>query len=304
MRRFLALLLPLAPLTAAAPPVERPAGGEDPARAEIVVTGERGGLSDRVESFVASVTAETGNGQVARWDRRLCLEIEGLLPTQRDFFAGSLAAAGLELGLDVTAGGSCDAAALIVFTPDADALLSRVAATRPRFFAGIPAARRRELLASRAPVRWLSRAELRGSDGETPSSFSLDPRAAPERPVPATRAAPSRVETAMRMDLQSMIVIVDGSRLAGVSNRSLADYLAMVVLGNVRPDHRLAGAHSILGLLAERQPGAVLTEGLTDWDRAYLHSLYSGSATFPGSVRMQRMAAAMERRLASSAPAD
>lgn len=263
---------------------------------DILVTGERGGLSERVGAFVTSVTAETGNDHVARWDRRLCLSIEGVSAAQRDFFGRAIGAAGRELGLDVARDGGCEPAAVLIFTADPDALLARLAATRPRFFGSIPPARRRELEAS-APVRWLSFAQLRGAEGETPSSFYVDAKSGTERPVPALRTAPSRLQRGSRMDLQSMVVIVDASRMAGVSNRSLSAFLAMVVLGNVRPDHGIVGPVSILGLFAEARPDLLATEGLTDWDRAYLRALYSGRANLSAGQSLQRIGAGMEREL-------
>jgi hypothetical protein len=267
---------------------------------DIVVTGERGALEERVGAFVAAVTAETGNGQVARWDRRLCLEVEGVSEAQRRFFEGAIAAEGRTLGLDVAPGRRCDPAALVIFSADPDALLGRLGETRPHFFGAIPADARRGLAASRAPVRWLSFAQLRGAGGEPPSGFTVDlGKGGTERTVPSLRSVPTRLETAARMDIQSMVVIVDTSRLAGVSNGSLAAYLSMVLLGNVRPDHRAGSADSILALFGEARPGEVATGGLTDWDRAYLRSLYQGNWNLPAGQRMERIGDTMARTLAS-----
>lgn len=265
---------------------------------DIVVTGERSALEDRIDAYVTAVTAETGNGQVARWDRRFCLNLEGVSDPQRNYLAGAIAAEGRALGLDVEAGGRCDPAAYVIFSADPDALLARIGDTRPYFFGGIPLELQRALRASRGPVRWLSFSQLRGSGGERPTGFSTDiGKGGAERTVPSLRSMPSRVQTTARMDVQSMVVLVDARRLAGVSNGSLAAYLSMVILGNVRPDHRADAAVSVLGLFAEARRGDVVTGGLTEWDRAYLRSLYQGNWNVTGEQRMARIGTAMEREL-------
>jgi len=99
-----------------------------------------------------------------------------------------------------------------------------------------------------------------------------------------------------------MVVVVDASKLAGVSNRSLAAYLSMVVIGNVRPDYRADASHSILGLFDAVRPGSAVTDGLTEWDEAYLRSLYAGAWNVTAEQRIREMGATMERRLVSAEP--
>jgi hypothetical protein len=282
----LAALLSLAaqdaPGEAESPPADIPA--------DIVVTGERGALGERIDAFVAAVTAETGNGQVARWDRRLCLVVEGVSEMQRAFLGNAIADEGRALGLDVETGRRCEPSAFIIFSADPDALLARLGETRPYFFGGIPPEMQAGLSASAAPVRWLSFAQLRGAGGERPAGFTVDlGKGGTERTLPAIRSLPSRLETAGRMDVQTMVVLVDARRLAGVSYGSLAAYLSMVVLGNVRPDQRADGGVSILGLFREgRGRAEVATGGLTEWDRAYLRALYQGNWIVAAGQRMAR----------------
>lgn len=270
-----------------------------PPAADIVVTGERGALGERIDRFVEAVTAETGNGQVARWDRRLCLTVEGVTDMQRAFLGNAVAAEGRALGLHVEAGRRCEPSAFIIFSADPDALLARLGETRPYFFGGIPPEMQQGLRASAAPVRWLSFAQLRGAAGERPAGFTVDlGKGGTERTVPSLRSVPSRLETAARMDVQTMVVLVDARRLAGVSYGSLAAYLSMVVLGNVRADRQPDGGASILGLFGEvRRGGEVATGGLTEWDRAYLRALYQGNWNVAADQRMARIGAAMEREL-------
>lgn len=191
----------------------------------------------------------------------------------------------------------CDPSAYIVFPGDPDALLSRLDRERPAFFGAIPRADQRPLRGSRAAIRWLSWAQPRGARGELPIGFSVDPAGgAIERPMPSARTTPSRLETGMRADLQAMVVIVDVTGLTGISYRSLADYLSMVVLGNVRQDHRPTALPSVLGLFdADGRTAGAGSMELTDWDLSYLESLYSGTWNMPAGQRIGVIRAAMRR---------
>jgi hypothetical protein len=287
---------PTATAASRAAPEQARVPGEDPG--DIVVTGERTALGERIGAYVAALTAETANGQVARWDRRLCLNIEGVSDAQRAFLTSALSAEARPLGVDVEAGRRCDPSAFVIFSADPDELLARIGDSRPYFFGGIPLRMQRNLRTSRAPVRWLSFSQLRGAGGERPTNFSTDiGKGGVEHTVPAIRSVPSRTDTPARMDVQSMVVLVDARRLAGISNGSLGAYLSMVILGNIRPDHDVDAAVSVLGLFDEARRGDVVTAGLTEWDRAYLRSLYQGNWNLTAGQRMARIGAAMEREL-------
>ncbi len=299
-RAFASLFL--LPGAAAAPPANAPvepavAMPENPDAPTLVVTGRRQATPGEVALFVDNVLAEPENDRVARWADRLCLSIAGLDDGRRDFFAGEIATVAERLNLDV-AQRHCDPSVHIIFTAEPELLLARLARDRPAFFGVIPQAEQRPFRASRAPVRWLSFGQLRGPQGQLPIGFAAPPsRGEPERPVPGFRTTPSRLETGSRIDLQAMIVIVDTTRLAGISYRSLADYLSMVVLGNVRPDHGAIALPSILNLMdaSGGSAGAATTE-LSQWDLSYLDGMYAGTWNVPAAQRIGVIRAAMRRR--------
>ena len=67
-------------------------------------------------------------------------------------------------------------------------------------------------------------------------------------------------------------VVVDRSRLHGVSERQLADYLGMVVLAEFKTKAHLGDAETILKLFDG--PPQAAPEGLSDWDQQFLKILY------------------------------
>ena len=82
-----------------------------------------------------------------------------------------------------------------------------------------------------------------------------------------------------------VLVVVDQTRLQGVSPGQLADYVAMVSfaeikpLAETRPNPPLGDAPTILKLF-DGAPDAA-PAGLSDWDQAFLKTLYSNSRATP-----------------------
>jgi hypothetical protein len=82
-----------------------------------------------------------------------------------------------------------------------------------------------------------------------------------------------------RFAFTTVLVVVDQTRLQGVSRSQLADYVAMVGLAEIKSDARLGDAPTILRLF-EGAPQAA-PAGLTDLDQAFLKSLYLNSRSIP-----------------------
>ena len=70
-----------------------------------------------------------------------------------------------------------------------------------------------------------------------------------------------------------VFVVVDRTQLHGVTFGQLAAYVAMVGLARLKPDARLGDAPTILTLFSGEPQ--VAPRGLTDWDQAFLKSLYA-----------------------------
>lgn len=265
----------------------------------IIVTGVRETDSAEIREFVDAIVAETGNDRVARWDDRICLNVEGVSAAQENYIVRKVATVATELRLRIAQRASCGPAAYVIFTDEPETMLARIEESRPRLLGPDKTLAMKDFRSSTAPVRWLSAAEMRGADGQTPMSFYVDPKTGGvERPVPAVKAVASRLQTGSRMDIQSMFVLVDTSKLEGISNRSLAAYLSMIVLGNVRQGHEDVRHPSILRLFDARfQEEGVATIDLTNWDMSYLKSLYSGTWNMAASHKIAAIQSTMDEDL-------
>lgn len=84
-------------------------------------------------------------------------------------------------------------------------------------------------------------------------------------------------------------VVVDRTRLHGVSSGQLADYLGMVSLAEIKSTAHLGDAQTILKLF-DGLPQAA-PEGMSDWDQAFLKILYhpERSIAIPRSNIARRM---------------
>jgi hypothetical protein len=125
---------------------------------------------------------------------------------------------------------------------------------------------------SEKAVRWwhVSR-PVSAHDGglavETGDKLCGQPYCAPQVNV----QGPSRIHNGTIDELWDVIIIVDATKLTGTTWQQLADYLAVVSLAQIDPKADLADFDSILNLFSN--PAAY--SGLTDWDRSYLHALYT-----------------------------
>ncbi len=73
--------------------------------------------------------------------------------------------------------------------------------------------------------------------------------------------------------LSRVFVIVDKTRLQGVTVGQLADYVAMSSFAKLKPDARLDDAPTILKLFDGAPRAAPI--GMTEWDQTFLKSLYA-----------------------------
>ena len=91
-----------------------------------------------------------------------------------------------------------------------------------------------------------------------------------------------------------VFVIVDRARLHGVTFGQLAAYVAMVSFAKLNPSAHLGNAPTILRLFSGAPQ--VAPAGLTDWDQAFLKSLYATETLANG--QSGQIARAMVRDIA------
>ena len=104
----------------------------------------------------------------------------------------------------------------------------------------------------------------------------------------------SRLVFSTRHVFNQVYVIVDPARLGRVSPEQFADYVALVGLAKFKPNAGRGDAPTILKLF-DGTPQAS-PPGMTDWDRAFLKSLYSTDQT--SKLQRGQIAREMVREIA------
>lgn len=232
-------------------------------------------LEHQISHFVSSITINSFDESLATWKARICPLVAGLRRDMGEFILARLSQdvgdAGAPLGSP-----SCRSANLfIVFTPYAKALLHKWWARYPRTFntdrgTGVL----RHLIDTDQAVRvWYNAfsgcAEGQGTlklGNASNGSVALSCR------VPGIGTRISWQDGAVLRNIESVIVVVDSTRLAHVNIGQLTDYIAMMSLAQIRVKLAPSDTPTILRLFSDA--GAARLPGLSSWDRAYLHALY------------------------------
>lgn len=82
-----------------------------------------------------------------------------------------------------------------------------------------------------------------------------------------------------RDTILTTLLVLDLSRMQGVSDVAVGDYVAMVVLADIDPEADASGYPTVLNLWREGSEAG----GMSAWDRAYLKGLYGADVRLPGS---------------------
>lgn len=265
------LLAPAAPPASEATDVEA-----------VVVTARQQPARDAITGFVASVSAESGNGRLARWDRKVCPGTIGLKPVYAQMMIDRIAATAVQVGLEVGEPG-CKANMIIVGTDNSPALVANIVKENPdafgKFDGGVSRGRRHleAFVVSEEPVRWWHVTTRVSADGEKYSAGeSIRIRDA------------GRLHATTRDDFSHVVIVMDARRMGALKIAALADYIAMVGLAQIEPEAKTDGVPTILNLFADKKAGLTPAEGLTDWDIAYLKGLYAARRDAPRGAAQER----------------
>ena len=259
-----------------AAPQAAPQAADDDPNEVIVVVGQRPeGLSLReyVHDFVIELTdPPSGDHGYALWDDDICVGVENLEADSAQYIADRVSDVARQVGLRPE-GPGCRPNIAIVFAADGQTLASRLVEDQPGLFRpyggvsgttqGLAALNR--FATSDAAVRWWQITMVVDDMGRVatvlPTSLSGPP---------TVRGANSLITNSVHDEMWASYIIVDASKLEGVTWRQIADYLAMVALAQINPEARPGGYDTILNLFSSSRPAP----GMTEWDEIYLQSLY------------------------------
>ena len=230
----------------------------------VEVTAKREALRRALGSFVSQVTPVDGTN-IARWRDPVCPWVTAGTTQEAEFIAARIRAIAEGIGAKGGQSGKCDANLLVFLTDQPDQLVRELKGRSPRVFAGVTQQRVNLESDASYPVRVWQSAPRKNTDGSPTIS---NPNSPPEH-----RLKDSRIVSGVAGALAATIVVVDTRRTGRATFGQLSDYIAMVALARIDLDAELADAPSILQLFGAA-PGVGVPSGLTEWDQAFLESVY------------------------------
>lgn len=269
---------------------------------QIVVTGQD--VRKATKSFVDRLDIPEFNGQYARWDVPVCLEMTGWQPEHADRVRKIIESTTIAIGHEVAAEG-CKPNMAVVLTADPDAFVTKLKKAVPSLFSRFEKDQREAVQNSDQPVRMLLGARLLNSDGRTialdgalrPPPGLSDLRPYSDRIVQGTGVGDSRIETSIKYDFVSGVAIVDVNKIDGLTFEGLASYIAMRFLSGIPDRGAPVEGQSILNLFQSVKNTTETENGLSQWDTAFLKGLYTGKLAMQSRRKRYEIAKTMTKVL-------
>lgn len=248
-------------------------------RNEIVVTGNNEQIEvTRVQRQVRDIVVRQGNMfevPLARFEDRLCPGVVGLSAEFAFSFNARLRANAEELGIRLL-DDDCEPNFVVVFTDDGEAMFRTMMENEPQRFQYLDSGEQADIVTP-GPVHVWTNVQPRTLTG-MPIAQVRNLGAPPQM---SAWQAHTRIYTTTRRDIVTVMLSFDRDAVQGKSLRQLADYATIRGLAQTRPPEDPV-MDSILTLFDVESPPL----GLTEFDRAYLRSLYDGIPNLPGFRRV------------------
>lgn len=230
-------------------------------------------LKQRIDTYISTISGgyvRSDDHPMARWRDPVCPLVAGLPHADGQFvfdrLTDDLSATNVRLGKK-----GCRPNFFVVATANPDSMLkawwhhdANLNGGQTGFvdFIGKP-----------RPVRIWYNARLRSGDGSPPNTFVF-PTYPGTGSVEAFSGGPSpQVDFVAVPDLQSVIVVVDLTRVAGLDWHQVTDYIAMAGVTKVALDAQVEGATTVMNLFSAS--GDARPQGLSSWDRSFIKELYT-----------------------------
>ena len=233
--------------------------------------------------------ADTGEEPLARFEDALCPGVVGLKYEAAAEMVGRIRANAESFGRRLAPDGNCTANMVVAFVEDGQAFARRMQRENGWLFAELSQSDKEMALNEAGPARAILRVRARSRDGMP------IPRRENMIDLPQTELwmAHSKIYTATRNDILYSLILIDRGATQGMTLAQLADYATYRSLTRTLPQTPETRADSILALFDGG--GGPAPAGLTEFDRAYLASLYDGLPNLPAPARLAQIEAATGR---------
>jgi hypothetical protein len=248
---------------------------------EVTVMANHIELEQRVSNFVYQIAALQNGEGISRWHLPVCPIVAGVTQREAKFTRSRILEVARAAGVAV-AGDPCRPNLLIFVTPDAKQFFSGMSMhTRLLTFSGAHPSVIDEFIRTPRPVRVWYKTAMFTPDGKP--LVETDRIEDPNQQfggAPIVAPVSSYAKISAIWGMSRVLVVVDQARLQGVSLGQFADYVALAGLAQIKVGAQLGDAPTILKLF-DGSPQAA-PDGMSDWDRAFLKSLYATDSSSKG----------------------
>ncbi|RIV85688.1 hypothetical protein [Aurantiacibacter zhengii] len=298
-RSFAAPLLGAVGLSLAAPVL---AQQTDPGN-DIVVEGER---TDRREVLrtTRDITQRPGSDSepVPRFQREICPGVWGLAPDNAQLVIDRIYDNAERAGIAINEEEGCGANIWVIVVDDPAATYAQLREENEFLVQDLSDLDKRLVERQEGPVRAWNITSTRNREGQAIASgadvaatMALSRSGSvgePNNPV----SQMSRLHSAVRLDLEMSVMLIQRSAIGEVDAFALADYATMRLLAHTEPPERENVSDTVLTLFSpDAEPGQ--PDRLTAFDRGYLRAVYDSTATRPYRLALRNVRRNMEREL-------
>jgi hypothetical protein len=230
-------------------------------------------LERRIDTFVSAIIVKHNDWPYARWHLPVCPLVAGLPKAQGEFILERVSeiarAATVKLAPE-----KCTGNFLVVFTGQPYELITQWRRRNPGMFdVSYGEAQFGRFLNSTRPVRVWYNAEFPDDNDTTEEILTGGINMNQFYGAGSARLPNSKLKWGAVRVINTAIVVVDTKHLKKLNLGQLADYIGVVGLAEINLDRNSGDAPTVLRLFSSDSSAA--GTGLTDWDRAFLKSVYS-----------------------------
>ena len=260
-----------------------PESGAEASEGSIIVTEDRERPTSREVNRqardISDITTDIYDKPLARIEDRLCPGVIGLRQAAAELMIDRIRWNAERLDMWLADDSACSPNLIIAFVEDGKAEVAELQDRQPWLFQTLTIPERQALLGAEGPVRVWTTAQMRTRDGmPIPRRERLD---AP--PVVTMAMAHSKIYLTVREDITQVVVLFDREAVRGKTVIQLADYATMRGFARTKPAEGDAPLGTILALF---DPGHAPPDGLTEFDQAYLRSVYDWIPNLPAATKL------------------
>lgn len=243
----------------------------------IVVTGQNEAPIDggEVRSQARSITprGSTIGQPLARFQQPICPGVWGLDAESAQLIIDRIYYNAEQIGLDLNEEAGCTANVLAVFVTDPHEEFAGLRTDDHSLVSGLSYWEQKRVSETEGPVLVWNAVSTRTRDGQARSG----------NPPVFDSTSISRTNSGTRRDLELSVVMIDSDTLGDMDGVAVADYVTMRTLARTNPPRGDAAYGTILALFDNPDDAP---DRMSDFDMAYLRSLYAGRANMPANMAL------------------